>query len=52
MQPGDDGGGEWCEGGCHCGAVAFRVRVRSWRALDCNCSICRLKGFLHLGSFI
>jgi hypothetical protein len=36
------------EGGCHCGAVRFRVRVASHRALDCNCSICRKKAFLHL----
>jgi hypothetical protein len=36
------------EGGCHCGAVRFRVRVRRHVALDCNCSICRKKGNLHL----
>jgi hypothetical protein len=36
------------EGGCHCGAIRFRVRVDSREALDCNCSICRKKGFLHL----
>lgn len=36
------------EGGCHCGAVRFRVRARELRALDCNCSICAKKGFLHL----
>lgn len=36
------------EGGCHCGAVRFRVRVAERRALDCNCSICQKKGFLHL----
>jgi len=35
-------------GGCHCGRVRFRLRIRSRRALDCNCSICRKKGFLHL----
>jgi len=40
--------GEWLEGGCHCGAVRFRVRARERRALDCNCSICTKKGFLHL----
>lgn len=38
----------WYEGGCHCGAVRFRVRVDEHRALDCNCSICTKKGFLHL----
>jgi hypothetical protein len=36
------------EGSCHCGAVVFRVRVREHRALDCNCSMCAMKGFLHL----
>ncbi len=36
------------EGGCHCGAIRFRVLVNEWRAIDCNCSICRKKGFLHL----
>jgi hypothetical protein len=36
------------EGGCHCGAVRFRVEVDRHVALDCNCSICRMKGNLHL----
>ncbi len=36
------------EGGCHCGAVRFRVTVRTFEALDCNCSMCTKKGFLHL----
>ncbi|MEB3309789.1 MAG: GFA family protein [Snowella sp.] len=36
------------QGGCHCGAVRFSVVVREPKALDCNCSICRKKGFLHL----
>lgn len=35
-------------GGCHCGAVRFRVVVREHRALECNCSICAKKGYLHL----
>ena len=35
-------------GGCNCGAVRFRVTVRRFDALDCNCSICRKKGFVHL----
>ncbi|MGB8702500.1 MAG: GFA family protein [Thermosynechococcaceae cyanobacterium] len=35
-------------GGCHCGAIRFRVRVERFEALDCNCSICQKKGFLHL----
>jgi hypothetical protein len=38
----------WRSGGCHCGAVRFRVRVTQWRALSCNCSICTKKGLLHL----
>ncbi len=36
------------EGGCHCGRVRFRVRTAALAALDCNCSICRMKGFIHL----
>ncbi len=36
------------EGGCHCGAVRFRVDVRAFEAIECNCSICTKKGFLHL----
>jgi hypothetical protein len=36
------------EGGCHCGAVRFRVEVERSLALDCNCSMCRKKGILHL----
>ena len=35
------------EGGCHCGAVRFRVRIERLEAVDCNCSICAMKGFLH-----
>ncbi len=36
------------EGGCHCGAIRFRVRVDRYEAIECNCSICTKKGFLHL----
>ena len=36
------------EGGCHCGAVRFQVKVEKPEATDCNCSICTKKGFLHL----
>lgn len=36
------------EGGCHCGAVRFRAIVDKHEATDCNCSICKKKGFLHL----
>lgn len=35
-------------GGCHCGRVRFRVRTTALDAIDCNCSICMKKGFLHL----
>ena len=36
------------EGGCHCGAVRFRVEADRDEAIVCNCSICGMKGFLHL----
>lgn len=36
------------EGGCHCGTIRFRVRVGKLEAIDCNCSICTRKGFLHV----
>jgi hypothetical protein len=36
------------EGGCHCGAVRFRVAVDTYEALECNCSMCRKKANLHL----
>lgn len=35
-------------GGCHCGAVRFEVVVREPVALRCNCSICKMKGFMHV----
>ena len=37
-------------GGCHCGAVRFRANVVSppVPALDCNCSICSMTGFMHV----
>lgn len=36
-------------GGCHCGRVRFEVDAPArLDVLDCNCSICRLTGFLHL----
>lgn len=37
-------------GGCHCGAVAFEIDadLSSETVLDCNCSMCRRKGILHL----
>jgi hypothetical protein len=36
-------------GGCHCGAVVFEVDAPAKiTASDCNCSICRMSGYLHL----
>ena len=36
-------------GGCHCGRVRFEVDAATpLQVLDCNCSICRMAGFLHL----
>lgn len=36
-------------GGCHCGRVRFEVDAPPRiEALDCNCSICAMTGFLHL----
>ena len=36
-------------GGCHCGRVRFEVDAPARvAALQCNCSICRMTGFLHL----
>ena len=37
------------KGGCHCGAVKFEVEApEDIEGEDCNCSICRMSGFLHL----
>jgi hypothetical protein len=39
----------WKEGGCHCGAVRFDVLAPDdLDVVECNCSICRMTGFLHL----
>ena len=37
-------------GGCHCGAVRFEAELPEAPvpALDCNCSVCRMTGFLHV----
>ena len=37
-------------GGCHCGAVRFTAKMPDppLEALDCNCSICSMTGFLHV----
>lgn len=40
---------ETLTGGCHCGRVRFRCRVPvDSPILECNCSICTMRGFLHL----
>jgi hypothetical protein len=37
-------------GGCHCTAVRFEAEITGppLPALDCNCSICAMTGFLHI----
>lgn len=36
-------------GGCHCGAVRFNVEAPDdMEVEDCNCTVCRMTGFLHL----
>ncbi len=34
------------EGGCHCGAVRYRVSLALERVIACNCSICSKTGTL------
>jgi hypothetical protein len=39
----------WWQGGCHCQTVRFEVQAPAQVEVeDCNCSICRMSGFLHL----
>ena len=36
-------------GGCHCGRVRYEVRAPARiEVTRCNCSICRMSGYLHL----
>jgi len=37
-------------GGCHCGDIRFEAELPAEPvpALDCNCSVCRMTGFLHI----
>jgi hypothetical protein len=35
------------QGGCKCGAVAFEASGEIEKLMECNCSICRPKGYLH-----
>ena len=34
-------------GGCHCGRVAFEVKVPPSKAFRCNCSYCSRRGWHH-----
>jgi hypothetical protein len=44
----NDSARKWFTGGCHCGTVRFQVRIVSFEAIECNCSICAKKGFVNL----
>ena len=35
-------------GSCHCGSVRFEIDAPTDKLIDCNCSICRKKGIVHL----
>ena len=35
------------KGGCHCGRIAFEVEGNLEQVMDCNCSICTKRGYLH-----
>jgi hypothetical protein len=49
MTPMADAEMSWKTGGCHCGAVRFEVLAPdAIEAKECNCSICRRTGYLHL----
>ena len=42
-------GAGWLAGGCHCGAVRFRVRAPAELVVhECNCSMCARLAYLHL----
>ena len=34
-------------GGCKCGEVSFEATGEIAKLMECNCSICRPKGYLH-----
>ncbi len=37
------------KGGCHCGRIRFEVEApEDLEVNECNCSICRMSGYLHL----
>jgi hypothetical protein len=35
------------KGSCHCGKIAFEADGEIKEVLDCNCSICSKRGYLH-----
>lgn len=42
-------GERWMDGQCHCGALRFRALIHdNATAYRCNCSICKVNGFIHL----
>jgi len=41
-------GAKTYQGSCHCERVRFRVTGDLANVVDCNCSMCTKKGFLHL----
>ena len=38
---------ETYKGSCHCGSIAFEIKVGVIDVCECNCSICRKKGIIH-----
>ncbi|MBN1206349.1 MAG: GFA family protein [Myxococcaceae bacterium] len=34
------------QGSCHCGKIAYTLDAEPTEAMECNCSICRRKGYL------
>ena len=34
------------KGSCHCGKVSFEIETDLQQVIECNCSICRKKGYL------
>ncbi len=36
------------KGQCHCGALSFQFQPEKIELIECNCSICTMKGFIHL----
>ena len=35
------------QGSCHCGKIAYEVEGELKEVMECNCSICSRKGYLH-----